>query len=141
MIYLEVIKSNDPFAQGVYEFEFDSISIGRSKKNDLIFLGATIPLSYVTLSFIEGQPIVQGDSLTDFFYLNNKKVSGTLKINVGDLLSLGENQIRILNLKYSTVSVDFAPAFENFNKTAPELRFALDFIEEVLIDLEKGTNV
>jgi pSer/pThr/pTyr-binding forkhead associated (FHA) protein len=141
MIYVEITKSSDPLALGVYEFEFDLISIGRSKKNDLIFLDKELPLQFLTIKFVQGQLVVQSFTRSPFFFVNGKKVSGILKIKAGDTIAFGDNMIRIIKSDPTNKSVDFSSAYEEFNKNTPELKFALDFIEQVLIDLEEGSNV
>lgn len=141
MIYLEVQKSSDPEAIGLYEYEFDRISIGRSKKNDLIFKDSELPLQFLTIKFVQAQLIIQSQSRLPYFFVNGKKISGTLKLKANDLIAFGDNQIKIVNSGVSNESADFTSAFEQFNKTAPELKFALEFIETILIDLEKDPNV
>jgi hypothetical protein len=141
MIYLEVTKSSDPLILGVYEFEFDRVSIGRSKKNDLIFLDRELPLRYLIIKIIQNQLVVQSFTRQPYFFVNGKKISGTLKLKIDDIVAFGENQIRIIKSAMTTAPVDFSNAYDNFNNSASELKFSLDFIEEVLIDLEKDTNV
>jgi pSer/pThr/pTyr-binding forkhead associated (FHA) protein len=141
MIYLEVTKSSDPLVLGMYEYEFDQISIGRSKKNDLIFLDRELPLHYLVIKLVQGQLIVQSLTRAPFFFVNGKKISGTLKLKDNDIVAFGDNQIRIIESAVTNHSVDFSSTYEDFNKSSPELKFALEFIEEVLIDLEKDTNV
>lgn len=141
MIYLEVTKSCDPLALGVYEFEFDQIAIGRSKKNDLIFLDQQLPLLFLNIKFLQGQLVVQSITRSPFFFVNGKKVSGTLKLKNNDVIAFGDNQIRIIKSGVSNEAIDFSGAYEEFNHKAPELKFALEFIEQILIDLEKDTNV
>jgi pSer/pThr/pTyr-binding forkhead associated (FHA) protein len=141
MIYLEVTKSRDPLALGVYEYEFDQINIGRSKKNDLIFLDQELPLHYLTIKFMQGQLVVQSLVKEPFFFVNGKKISGTLKLKPNDTIAFGENEIRVQQSALTTTSVDFSHVYEVFNKQSPELRFALEFIEEILLDMEKGSHV
>ncbi len=141
MIYLEVTKSRDPLALGVYEYEFDQINIGRSKKNDLIFLDQELPLHYLTIKFMQGQLVVQSLVKEPFFFVNGKKISGTLKLKPNDTIAFGENEIRVQQSALTTTSVDFSQVYEVFNKQSPELRFALEFIEEILLDMEKGSHV
>ena len=141
MIYLEVEKSNDPLALGIYEFEFDQISIGRSIKNDLIFLDEELPRNFLLIKFVQGYLIVKNLTRLPFFFVNGKKVSGTLKINVNDTISFGQNQIRVIKFKLSNQPIDFPVFYEKFHQEVPELKFSLDFIEQVLIDLEKDSNV
>lgn len=141
MIYLEVIKSNDPLALGLYEYEFDKVTIGRSKKSDLIFNDLQLPLQFLSLKFVQGQLVVQSATRSPFFFVNGKKVSGTLKLKKDDVIAFGDNKIRITNSGVSNESADFTSAYEEFNHKAPELKFALEFIEQILMDLEKDQNV
>lgn len=141
MIYLEVLKSSDPLALGVYEFEFDQVFIGRSKKNDLIFLDTELPLQFLSIKFMQDQLVVQSMTASPFFFVNGKKISGTLKIKNDDTIAFGENHVRIIKFSRSNGVVDFSAAYEEFNKSSPELKFSLEFIEQVLIDLEKDSNV
>ena len=141
MIHIEIIKSSDPLALGLYEFEFDNISIGRSKKNDLIFTDADIPLRYLALKIIQGQLIVQSLNPEPFFFINGKKMSGTLKLKPNDTIAFGGHQIQVIKSSTSSSLDDLSTAFLEFNNKSPELQFALHFIEEVLLDLEKDSNV
>ena len=141
MIHLEVIKSSDLLAIGLYEFEFDQIKIGRSKKNDLIFLDRELPLHYLIFKIVQGQLIIQSLTRSPYFFVNGKKISGTLKIKENDIIAFGDNQIRVIKSSLSIASIDFSIAYDEFNQNVPELKFALEFIEEVLIDLEKDSNV
>jgi hypothetical protein len=137
MIYLEITKSPDPLLLGLYEFEFDQISIGRSKRNDLVFLDKELPSVFMHLKIIQEHLVVKSLKRGPFFFINGKKISGTLKLKLNDLIAFGDNEIRILKYGMTNQPNDFSSDFEEFNQKAPELKFALDFIEEVLIELEK----
>lgn len=141
MIHLEIIKSSDPLALGIYEYEFDQINIGRSKKNDLIFLDKELPLEFLTIKIIQDHLVVQSLNRSPYFFVNGKKVSGTLKLNPNDTIAFGQNQIRIIKSLPTNGIIDFSAVYEEFMQKSPELKFALEFIEEVLIDLEKDTHV
>lgn len=141
MIYLEVTSSRDPNAIGLYEYEFDQVTMGRSKKSDLIFLDKELPLHYLVIRFLGGQLVVQSRVKEPYFFVNGKKISGTLKLKSDDTIAFGNNQIRVVKAMATNTSEDFSSAYENFNKQSPEMKFALDFIEEILLDMEKQTNV
>lgn len=141
MIHLEVLSSRDPLALGLYEYEYDQVALGRSKKNDLIFLDKELPLHYLIIKFISGQLVVQSQVKEPFFFVNGKKISGTLKLKANDTIAFGNNQIRVVKANATNEGADFSSAYENFNKQSPELKFALEFIEEILLDLEKGSHV
>ncbi len=146
MIHVEILTSSDSLAIGLYEFEYDHLLIGRSKKNDLIFLDRELPLNYMMLQVAEDHKsqylYVKSLTRSPFFFINGKKISGALKIRIGDVIAFGENKIKVLDFKKTKQETDLSEAYAKFEQNAPELRFALDFIEEVLIDLEeKGHHV
>lgn len=145
MIHLEILSSSDPLAVGLYEFEYDHVHIGRSKKNDLIFLEKIIPLHFMNLHIIQDSQgthlVARSLTRSPFFFINGKKVSGVLKVRHNDVIAFGDNQIKILDFHKNREEDDLSLAFTNFAKNAGELRFALDFIEEVLLDYEKASDV
>ena len=145
MITIEVQKSSDETALGTYEFNYDLLYIGRSLKNDLIFQDRELPLKYILLKIVDdfGVPTVLIKSLKTepYFFVNGKKISGSLKIRPGDVIAFGKNQLKIISFEKTQSDMDLAEAFEHFEKTSPELRFALDFIEEVLIEQESKQDV
>ena len=145
MIHLEILTSSDSLAIGLYEFEYDHVHIGRSKKNDLIFLEKELPHHFINLEIIqdlEGIHLVARSlTRTPFFFINGKKISGVIKIRINDVIAFGENKIKILNFKKTQEADDLSHPFNDFAKNAKELSFALDFIEEVLLDNEKASDV
>lgn len=145
MIHLEILSSSDPLAVGLYEFEYDHVHIGRSKKNDLIFLEKILPLHFMNLHIIQDSQgthlVARSLTPSPFFFINGKKISGVLKIRHNDVIAFGDNQIKILDFHKNREEDDLSQAFTNFAKNAGELRFALDFIEEVLLDFEKASDV
>lgn len=144
MIHLEILSSSDPLALGLYEFEFDHLHIGRSKKNDLIFLDKELPLNYMLIQIIDdisgSHLVVRSLTRAPFFFVNGKKVSGTLKIRPKDVIAFGENKIKIQNFNKTRKESDLSEAFSAFEKNGKELKFALNFIEEVLIELEEKNH-
>ena len=146
MIHVEIISSCDPLALGLYDYEYDHISIGRSKKNDIIFLDKELPTAFLILEILEDKSkdelVVRSLSRQPYFFVNGKKISGLYKIYENDVIAFGENKIRIVKYKRTKVEEDLSMAFKEFEKNAPELGFALEFIEEILIDMEeKAQNV
>ena len=141
MLHLEILSSSDPLAVGLYEFEFNRLHIGRSKKNDLIFVDRELPLQYMVIEIIQEKTgpglVVRSLTRIPFFFVNGKKISGTLKIRPNDVIAFGENKIKILSFSPTPDDTDLSEAFRGFESQAKELRFALDFIEEVLIELEE----
>ncbi len=145
MIHLEILTSSDSLAVGLYEFEYDHVHIGRSKKNDLIFLEKELPPTFMNLEIIEDSKgthlVARSLTRSPFFFINGKKISGVIKIRHNDIIAFGENKIKILNFKKTHEVDDLSQAFSDFAQNAKEVRFALDFIEEVLLDHEKASDV
>lgn len=145
MIHLEILTSSDLLAIGLYEFEYDHVHIGRSKKNDLIFVEKELPSSFMNLEIIEDSQgthlVARSFTRSPFFFINGKKISGVIKIRNNDIIAFGKNTIKILYFKKTHEADDLGQAFDDFAKNAKELRFALDFIEEVLLDHEKASDV
>jgi hypothetical protein len=140
MIHIEITSHTDPTAIGLYDYEFDVVHIGRSRKNDLIFKEKDVPFHYMTLQIVEDTVgvhlVARNLPTTPFFFINGKKISGPLKVYPNDIITFGSNSIKILTFKKTKIEEDLTEAFENFSNNAKELRFALDFIEEVLLDIE-----
>lgn len=145
MIHLEILTSSDSLAVGLYDFEYDHVHIGRSKKNDLIFVEKELPASYMKIEIVEDSKgshlVARTLNRFPYFFINGKKISGVIKLRINDIISFGENKIKILSYKKTHEAEDMAQAFDSFAKNANELRFALDFIEEVLLDHEKVSDV
>ncbi len=145
MITIEITKSNEETALGIYEFDFDIIHLGRSLKNDLIFTDKELPLKYLQLKIVEDKGnyflIVKSLSPEPYFFINGKKMTGTLKLRQGDSIAFGANKLVVNDFKKTQNEIDLGEAYERFDKTSPELRFVLEFIEEVLIERENDHNV
>ena len=144
MIHIEILSSSDPLAVGLYEFEFDHILIGRSKKNDLIFLDKELPLSYMILQIAQDHKqthlVIRSLTRSPFFFVNGKKISGALKVRPNDEIAFGENKIRILRYERTRNDADLSAAYAKFEENASDLRFALEFIEEVLVENEEKAH-
>ncbi len=141
MIHLDVIKSTTLEAIGSYQFDFDQIHIGRSKKNDLIFLDKELPLKYFSIKIYQGLLIIQSHVSAPAFFINGKKVNGTLKLKLNDKIAFGSNEIQIVNFGQSLPEYDLTNDYERFINEASELTFTLEFIEEVLVKMENNKNV
>jgi pSer/pThr/pTyr-binding forkhead associated (FHA) protein len=141
MIHIEVVKSSHSDTLGLYEFEFDRVSIGRSKKNDLIFIDKNLPHEFLSLSFSQNHLVIKSTTKDPAYYLNGKKVSGSFRVKPGDVVSFGEHEFKIIAASYTTHDEDLSDAFEKFNQEASDLKFALDFIEETVVALEENNHV
>ncbi len=140
MINISITQSNEPDAIGVYDFYYNTVHVGRSKKNDLIVLDKELPLFFLKLEIIEEKGrevlVVRSMDRLPYFFVNGKKISGTLKLKPNDKISFGKNQIVIHQFQKTALDEDLSPIFNQFEANAPELRFILEAIEEKLIEIE-----
>ena len=140
MINISITKSNETDAIGVYDFFYNIVHIGRSRKNDVIVLDKELPLFFLKLEIIEEKGrevlVVRSQDRLPYFFVNGKKISGTLKLKPNDTLSFGHNHIVINNFQKTSLEEDLTPVFNQFESEAPELRFILEAIEEKLIEIE-----
>jgi len=85
--------------------------------------------------------IVKSHVKSPAFYLNGKKINGTLKLNLGDIISFGSQEIKVISFNQIIKEEDLSADFERFSEKASELQFALDFIEDVLLQMEEDKHV
>lgn len=144
MIHLEIISSQDSMALGLYDFSFDQVFVGRAKKNDLIFEDKELPLDFLHFHIHQDKvgEVLMIKSLTQrpFFFHNGKKVHGSLRLRIGDVISFGKNEIKVIDFKKTQKNDDLQEHYSRFSKEAPELAFILDFIEEKILELETSGN-
>lgn len=140
MINISITKSNDPDAIGEYDFYYNIIHIGRSKKNDIIVLDKELPLFFLKLEIVEEKNrealVVRSVDRLPYFFVNGKKISGTFKLGTKDVISFGQNNIVINKFMKTSFEEDLSSIFNKFEANAPELRFILNSIEEKLIEIE-----
>ena len=141
MIKLEITQSPDPLTIGIYDYSFDQVFIGRSKKCDLIFLENQFPPCYLTLSINENNLSVSQNISGPSFLINGKKTSGVSKLKINDNIKIGGYIIKVLDFKNTVIPLDLSPFYEQVNDATPEVQQALKDLEEQLAELEKETNV
>lgn len=141
MIKFEITQSSDTLALGLYEYLFDQVFIGRSKKCDLIFIEKEFPLRYLTITANENALIIQSDAGAPPYFINGKKTNGAFKLKKNDLVILGSHQLKILDFKKTNLPTDLSPFYEKVPNASEKVKEALSFLEEKLIDLEEATDV
>jgi hypothetical protein len=140
MITVEIFESSNELMLGEYQYYFDTIFIGSSKKADIIFAEDNLPSKFLSITFLKDQLFVTNEENSMFYFVNNKKMSGARKLMIGDNITINSHKIKILDFKKnSTKSLE--NYYEDFQKNHSELQFALDFIEEKLIELETNSPV
>lgn len=141
MIKIEIVSSNDRDLIGVYNYQFNDIYIGRSKKADLIFHDAEMPLKFLTLKFIKNTFIIQNEPSAPFYFVNGKKMSGARKLKVNDVIQFGTHKLIIHDfseeLNEDNPSNDLSVLYERYNNEVPDEKFILEFLEEKILELEK----
>jgi hypothetical protein len=141
MIKLEIIHSSDPLAIGTYDYLFDKIFVGKSKKCDLIFDDKEFPACYLTISLINNSLVVENGKNAPSYLVNGKKIKGPLKIKRQDIIQVGVNQIKILDFNSTFVPIDLTPFYEKISSASEEDQAALAILENALIALEDNNNV
>jgi pSer/pThr/pTyr-binding forkhead associated (FHA) protein len=143
MIKLNIIKSDIDEAIGEYDYQFDEVFIGRSKKCDIILPDKEIPLKYLSLTFKKSNLVIINAENSPFYFVNGKKMSGLRKLKVGDRINFGPHEILIVDFFLSEKEDqidDLTPYLDEMNKTRPELKFLLDFLESEILKLEGNEN-
>jgi hypothetical protein len=139
MIKLEITDSIETLSMGTYNYLYDQVFIGRSKKNDLIFLEKDIPLKFLTITANEKSLVIQSEQGAPYYYVNGKKTSGAFKLKYNDVISINSHVIKILDFKQTQESFDLTPFYEKLPDALPEIKEALSFIEERLVAIEEET--
>lgn len=143
MITIEVLQSNIPESIGLYEYQFESIYVGRSKKADLIFNDSALPSKFLTIKIKKNNLVVFNEPDTPFYFVNSKKMSGQRKLQIGDLIQFGEHVIKIISFNANEVKREdenLHELYANFQKEVPEQQFLLRFFEEEIINLENPSK-
>jgi hypothetical protein len=138
MIKLEITQSTEPHAIGIYDYCFDQVFAGRSKKCDLIFSDQQFPPNYLTITAKDKYMTIENypDSLP--FLINGKKTNGTFKLKNNDIVIFGNHHMKILDFKKSDIQIDLASLYEKATIAPVAIKTALSFIEEKLLELEKA---
>ena len=114
MIRVEVTKSPSPDELGIYQFQFDEIIIGATLSNDIILTNQSIKDERIRI-FIDGKDLIlQTTIINQFIVLNNKKMSGRLKLKPNDLIRFGECEIKIISSERNISKDDFP--YEKYEK-------------------------
>jgi hypothetical protein len=137
MIKLEITDSAETLSIGTYNYLYDQVFIGRSKKCDLIFLEKGIPLKFLTITANDKSLVIQSEQGTPPYYINGKKTSGAFKLKNNDVVSINSHSIKILDFKQTHESIDLTPFYEKLADAPPEIKEALSLIEEKLVALEE----
>lgn len=138
MIHLKVTTSNDKNAPGLYEFDFDTISLGRNNKNDLILKDNEI-LAFSVVIFMENNFLFIETLERDFFcYVNEKKFSGKKRLQLGDTVKIGSSSIEIIIFRKTCPELDFGELYQKFLTKSPQHKYIIDALDLEIEELEKS---
>lgn len=138
MIHLTILTSTDLNAPGLYEFEYDVLSIGRNQKNDLILIDNDVVKTAVFLIIENNSLFVQTITSDIFCYVNGKKLSGKKRLVIGDQLKLGNSTLEIKAFKKTSTELNFAELYESFMKKFPQQKYILECLDREIEDLENA---
>lgn len=114
MIKVEVIKSPSPDELGIYKFQFEEIYLGATLSNDIILTNQEIKDERIKI-FLDGDDLIlQTTAINQFIVLNNKKMSGRLKMQPNDIIRFGQCEIKILASQRNKTPDDFP--YEKYEK-------------------------
>lgn len=114
MIKLEVTKSPSPDEIGMYQFQFDEVSIGATLSNDIILTNQAIKDERIKVHFDGDDLILETTAINQFIILNNKKMSGRLKLQPNDIISFGECELKVQKCEKNKKPDDFP--YEKYEK-------------------------
>lgn len=142
MIKLEFLDSNDSDLIGEYDFLFDEVFIGRSKKADIIIHDRELPSKYLTIKFVQKKLTVSNEADSPFYFVNGKKLSGLRRLSIGDIIQFGPHKLTVLQAQMTAGNNedDLGKYFKEFNSNHLDAKFVLDFLEEEIIRLENENN-
>lgn len=132
MIQIEIINSLDNDAINIYEYFLDELTIGKSA-SDIIIFDETLKKCHLKL-FIKNDQLFGIVSKNEGANkLNYKKVTGQFSLNIGDIISIEKNDIKILSFKNEVIP-DYKQLIKN---KIDELTEREDPIIDLLKNLRK----
>lgn len=98
MIEFEIIDSPDPELIGKNIFYKNQIFIGPKGKD--VYIPSSNKLGNVSIDVFPQCLAVTPNRDIDFFLLNGKRSNTTRKVNIGDIIEIDDNKIKITNAEY-----------------------------------------
>jgi len=138
MISIEFISGPDTTLLGLYQSNFNYLTIGTHKKNSIIIHDPNLLNYQFTLMIRDDLLYIKSESDKAYFLVSGKKFYGKKNLRSDDLLKVGETTIKIISFKYSTiVGKSLTQRFKEATNNKPELVPLLENLEAELVDLEK----
>lgn len=138
MIHLNILKSNDPNAAGLYEFQYDVLSIGKNLHNDLILKEDEIPKTIGFLIIENRSLFIQTLNSNFFCFVNGKKLSGKKRLEINDKLQIGQTIIEVTQFQKTAEEFVFADLYKNFLAKYPDHTYILEALDSEIEEIENS---
>ena len=142
MIAFKFIETVDADYQD-FDFKnyYDELLVGRSRRCHLVLEDKDLAPIHFRL-FIEEENLLLEIKSGEKMHINGKKFKGTKKLNLGDRVRFGANEIEIIEYKkLSFPSLDLEKLYEDAINKDPELENIISLLERELLYLESKQNV
>ena len=142
MISFRFVESVDSDYQDfVFKNYYDELLVGRSRRCHLVLEDPDISSIHFKI-FIENDNLLVATMSDEKMHINGKKFKGTKKLNLGDKVTFGANQIEIIEFKtLSFPSLDLEKLYEDAVNKSPELENIISLLERELLYMESKQNV
>lgn len=139
MIEINFLSSPDPEILGNYKVFYDSVSLGRSQKNDLIIEDPNILDFHIILTASVNGLICEGASDYTSFNGNDKYFKGKKTFNKKDKIKIGNTTFEILDFALEPLpekKLSLKESYETTLKNYPEQEKIIDEMENEISRLE-----
>tara|TARA_R110000868_G_scaffold97619_17_gene268673 strand:- start:2663 stop:3088 length:426 start_codon:yes stop_codon:yes gene_type:complete len=137
MFILELISSPDPDRNGEYRFFFPEIRIGNIVSLSHLY----IPDSHIGSSLLkiraEQTGLLVWEERGGFYISNGKKISGRKIHTIGDIIQIGESQIKIKSFTPSSNSIDHTARYHELTEKSPYMADLFWALKQEMLSLEK----
>jgi len=138
MINFEVTHSNDPDFIGVHEYFMNKISLGRSKKNNIVI--QNIQKLHLEIEVNEtGELFCKSLAPDAYFILNGKKISGKKRLLPNDSITLGDLIFKIPSSSYTDDfnNRDVATLYKRAIGRDPRMKPIFKALEKEILSLSR----
>jgi len=140
MIEIIFLSSPDSEVLGNYKVFYDSLSIGRSQKNDLIIEDPKVLDFHIILTSSKNGLICEGAAESISFRANDQYFKGKKTFNKKDKIKIGNTIFEIVDFALEPASEKILSLKESYEKTLnayPEQEKIIDEMENEISRLEE----
>ena len=132
MIEFEIHSSPDESASGNHKLIRDEITIGSSKRADVIIYDRDLKGVEATLYIIDNKCTLSGNDL-NIFHVNGKKFTGNKNIKQNDIVKLGNTTFKIISFK----SIASSELKHKLTTRYKDILRTDKYLSDILYELEK----